>query len=467
MAEYKDEKKKEKQRRFPESQATEMNMLGVLLSNPIEAPDFASKMTDEYFNYPRHKKIFNAIKALALTSKVDPIIIDNYLTSHGEGEPDLLGYMMDLVNNLIYRYNGDEYYRTLYNEMVLRRIHSTGRSIVEAAETIPDNVACLDEAEKKMFELSDSLGNTQSLEHIKDAASVYVNKLDALAKDRNAFKGLSTNFPLFDKHTGGLRKKNLIILAARPSVGKSAFVTNIVTKILEGDFEKGQTSDKVIAFFSLEMGAEEIVKRIVAITSNVSMKRTFTGELNTNDFTEIISVHDKLTRSNIYVDDTAAQTPNNVWAKCRRLKQEKKRLDLIVIDYLQLLSIKDPTESGGLTMNETAEITRISRMLKMMAMALDCPVIALSQLRRLDGRKAEAGKALIPKLSDLRQSGSIEQDADVVMFLAREDENAVNKDEGNIILAIEKNRNGPLKRIVYHFFGEHVRFTERDEYKEE
>ncbi|HQC54368.1 MAG TPA: replicative DNA helicase [Clostridia bacterium] len=453
-------KKDGKPFRFPANIAAERSMLGVLLSNPDEAPDFATKMTDEYFNNPRNKKIFNAIKALALTSTVDPIVVDSYLTNNGLGEAGLLEYMLEIVNELVYRYNGNEYYKALHNDMILRRILSTGKEITNAAGTTADYNTCLDDVQKKVFELSDGVGSLQSLEKAGDASTRYIAKLDKLAGNRDAFKGLSTNYKLLDHHTGGLRESNLIILAARPSVGKSAFVTNIVTKIIEGDFENNQESDKVIAFFSLEMGKEEIIKRILSITTNITMNQAFRADFQQSDFEDIISVHNKLTRSSLYLDDTSAQTPSNIWSKCRRLKLEKKRLDLIVIDYLQLLSIIDPTQSSSVLINETAEITKISRQLKMMAMDLKCPVIALSQLRRLDGRKGDKGKAIIPKLSDLRQSGSIEQDADVVMFLAREDEEAEDKSEGNIILAIEKNRNGALKRILYHFKGENVRFTE-------
>lgn len=449
-------KENDRKERFPESLSTETALLGILLSEPDVANDLGLKLTEEYFHYPNHKKIFGAIRALSLDSVVDAVTVFNYLEKQEDVSPDLLTYMLELVNSVVDRYNSEAYVKVLYNEMILRRINKVGKEIVN--ESLKNNSAdsALAFAEREILDLSENISSDEALKHVSESTNEFVMMLNELSKDRNAFKGLYAGYSELDKVLGGLKKNTLTILAARPSVGKSSFITNMIANILEKDYEKNKKSDKVIAFFSLEMASEEIVRRLISTMSEVTMKSTFDGTINDQDIGAIFDIKKMLDSSQLYIEASSLLTPENILSKCRRLKIKHGRIDLIVVDYLQLLSYEDPTKSSY-TMNDTAEVTRISRMLKKIAMDLKCPVVALSQLKRIDGR---TGPVIIPKLSDLRQSGSIEQDADIVMFLAREKEEAEDKSSGYIVLAIEKNRNGPLRKIMYKWEGPHVRFTE-------
>lgn len=465
MAEVKKDNKKEKPdfegpSRFPQSIEVENELLGNLIKDPQQLFKWIPTLNEEYFFHPRNKKIYSSMVELAKKGTVDALNISDYMAINYPEETGVLEYLIELLKGTLYTSKNDEFIDILYRDMILRNINICGKKIVEASEHIDDYEKCLDFAESSILSLSKKVNEKNIMKPLIDASSEYLDKLNKIAVNREIFKGLKTHFDELDFCTDGLKKGNLIILAARPSVGKSSFALNIVTNIME------KREKKVIAIFSLEMPAEQIVQRVMATMTNVTMKGVFSGEINASGLEELFINHSVIGESEVYVDDNSLQTPNNIWSKCRRLKIEKGQIDLIIVDYLQLLSYNDPTSGKRVQeLNETAEVTKNSRMLKMIAMDMGCPVLALSQLSRsIEGRegpnKLSKGATKIPKLSDLRQSGSIEQDADVVMFLAREKEDSEDKGKGYIVLAIEKNRNGALRKIMYNWDGDHVRFTE-------
>lgn len=442
--------------RFPQNQAVENELLGSLIDDPIALTEILPELTKELFFQSLNQKIFVAMSELSKKGTVDMLSIHDYMSINNPEEKGVLEYLGSLVKSMLYTSKLKEYKDILYRDMILRRISECGKNIVEASEHIEDYEECLDFAESQILTLSQKVSSNTSMIKLSTASSEYLSKLEKLAADRNIFKGLRTHYPQLDFCTDGLKKGNLIILAARPSVGKSSFALNIVSNLIENK------EDKVIAFFSLEMPAEQTVQRLMSMMTSVTMKGVFSGEISESGFEELFRAHASFDKCNIYVDDRSLQTPNNIWSKCRRLKMLHGKIDLIVVDYLQLLNYNDPTsKTWGPVLSETTEVTKNSRMLKMIAMDLDCPVLALSQLSRsIEGRDRKEGASNIPKLSDLRQSGAIEQDADVVMFLAREKEEAEDKGKGYIILAIEKNRNGSLEKIMYKWDGTHVKFIE-------
>lgn len=446
--------------RFPQSIEIENELLGNLIKDPQELFKLIPSITEDYFFHPRNKKIYSSMVELAKKGTVDALNISDYMSIKYPEETGVLEYLLELIKGTLYSTKNDEFVEILYRDMILRKINECGKTIIEASEHMDDHNKCLDFAESSILSLSKKVNEKNTMQSLVAASADYLGKLSQIAANRDVFKGLRTHYPILDYCTDGLKKGNLIILAARPSVGKSSFALNIVTNIME------RKEKKVIAIFSLEMPAEQIVQRVMATMTNVTMKGVFSGEINEAGLEEIFVNHAVIGESDVYIDDNSLQTPNNIWSKCRRLKMEKGQLDLIIVDYLQLLNFNDPTSSKRVQeLSETAEVTKNSRMLKMIAMDMLCPVVALSQLSRsIEGRdgndKASKGVAKIPKLSDLRQSGSIEQDADVVMFLAREREDTEDKGKGYIILAIEKNRNGALWKIMYKWDGDHVRFTE-------
>lgn len=303
-------------------------------------------------------------------------------------------------------------------------------------------------AEKLIFDIAQNEDRT-SLEHISPALKEVIEKFDKIAKDGSVLRGIPTGFKDLDRVTNGLQNSDLILLAARPGVGKTSLAMNVVINAAVNE-------KKRCAIFSLEMPKTQIAQRAVCSVASVSMGRALKGKLSVNEWKAIWAANAKLNESGLYIDDSSMNTPIDILSKCRRLKREGG-LDLVMIDYLQLMN------SGGKAKdNRQQEISEITRYLKIAARELDVPIILLSQLSRaVETRKGDHR----PVLSDLRESGSIEQDADIVMFIYKPEmyNDVVNEEEPGICeLMIAKHRNGALDTIKLRWIGEYTTFKDID-----
>ena len=428
-------------RQYPNNFGAEQYVLCCMLIDGEVLADVAPTINSDYFYNPRHKTIFEAAQSLFNKGvSVNVITVNDVLTKTNKTDIDMLGYLTDLSQITPSAVNYRDHLNILRRDMIMRRLIAISKEIAEDAYTSQDADQSVNNAERLVYGIN--LAATASgLEHIEAPSSRFLRRLEQMAINPSARKGLRTHFPIFDKITNGLQPSNLIILAARPSVGKTSFALNIISNIIK------EHEDAVVAMFSLEMSAEQLVQRILASNTGVDMGKLSSARLSESDQSELWSAHVEASNCRIYFDSTSMQTPGNIASKCRRLKSmtADKRLDLVIVDYLQLMANdKDKIRSSS---SRQTDVSDISRMMKIMAMELQCPVI--------EGRDDKQ-----PRLSDLRESGAIEQDADMVMFLSRENEEEKTKEACNIILDIAKHRNGELAQIRYVWEGRHVRFTE-------
>ena len=329
---------------------------------------------------------------------------------------------------------------------MLRKLISGSAEIIENCRTSTDKVSSLAFAEKTVFDISNT-ADTSSMVRIDSIIPDVIARIDEISSDKSKIRGIRTKFTGLDNILNGLHDGNLIVLAARPGIGKSTFAMNIVTNAaLQG---------LSCAVFSLEMAKEELIQRMLCSVANVSMTKVSRGELDKSDWMKLTRAKELVSDKKIFIDESAAVTPHELISKCRRLKL-KHGLDLIMVDYIQLMS----SGSKRTEENRQQEITTISRQLKLLAKEIGVPVIALSQLSRaVESRKGR------PQLADLRESGAIEQDADIVIFIHRPDKGATEKEiaEKNIKqnvaeIIVEKHRNGPQGIVELYFNGECSKF---------
>ena len=451
-----DNEVKKTPRQYPNNFEAEQYVLCCFLIDGTVVQDHVKDVNEDYFYSPRHKAICRAIMQLAdKGSVVNVVTVNDRLSKDKSGDINTLEYLTELAEITPGAVNITDYIRILERDMIMRKLIEIGNSITEDAYSSDVASASVTRAEQMIYSLSNKTNSKGQLEHIADASRRFLARLELLASNPDALKGLETGYPRLDRVTNGLQPNSLIILAARPSVGKTAFVLNIIANIIR------QKKDKVIAMFSLEMPSEQLVQRILATNTDVGMHEYSTGQIDEESMQEVWSAHTELGASKVFVESVSMQTPGNIASRCRQLKAGEGggRLDLVVIDYLQLMANDKDKERRSST--RQTDVSDISRMLKIMAMELECPVIALSQMSRsIEGRTGDDKQ---PRLSDLRESGAIEQDADMVMFLSRENDAEKIRESSNIILDIAKHRNGELKKIRYVFEGPHVRFTESDD----
>ncbi|MBO6177951.1 MAG: replicative DNA helicase [Selenomonadaceae bacterium] len=325
----------------------------------------------------------------------------------------------------------------------LRRLIDAATIIASKAYNDEEDVAdIMDDAEQKILAVARGHGG-RDFTHVKTALLEAVDRISYNYDHKGGFTGLRTNFTQLDIITNGLQASDLILIAARPSMGKTAFVLNIAANVAR--------ADKVVAFFSLEMSKDQLVSRMIASEGSLDSQRLRTGDLQDGDWDNVVKTADTLSKMQLYIDDTPGISIMDLRGKARRLKAEAG-LDLIIIDYLQLMQGRTASKGD----NRQQEISEISRSLKALARELNVPVIALSQL----SRGVESRTVKRPMLSDLRESGSLEQDADLVMFLYREDyydEATERKNITDIIIA--KHRNGPIGNVELYFRKEYTKFT--------
>lgn len=427
----------------PHSIEGEQSVLGSMMldRNAIVTATEILKPSDFYKE--AHSEIYESILDIYNRDEpVDLITLSEELKKRNT--LDAIGgilYLADLSEAISTTANIRFYCEIVEEKSILRKlINASNEIIAKGYEADEDINVIIDIAEKKIFDITQKRSH-EGLDPIKEVLLDSFSRIEQMALNKSDLTGLTTGFIDLDQKTSGLQKSDLVLIAARPSMGKTAFSVNVaVNAALKGDAS--------VAVFSLEMSKEQLVQRMLSSESHVELQKIINGRLNEDDWPKLLSAMGPLSQAKIFIDDTPGITLMEMKAKCRKLKIEKG-LDLVMIDYLQLMS------GEGRNENRQQEISAISRGLKGLAKEMDCPVIALSQLSRAPEIRSDHR----PILSDLRESGAIEQDADIVMFLYRDDyydPESEKKNIGEVIIA--KHRNGPTGTVELVFMGEFTKF---------
>ncbi len=442
----------------PQAKELEEAILGAIMLEKSAFDTVIEILKPECFYVDAHQKIFKAMQGLAIKSlPIDMLTVVEELKLREELE--IIGgpyYVTKLTNAVVSSANIDAHSRIVLQKFIQRElIRISGEIIGDAYEDSTDVFDLLDSAEGKLFEIT----NNHLRKNFDDIDSVLVktfNRIEDMRNRQDDITGVPTGFPTLDKITYGWQPTDLIILAARPSVGKTAFALNLArTAALH------PTKPTAVAFFSLEMSSSQLVQRILSAESEIWLEKIARGKLEEHEMKQLYKRgFDRLSKAPIFIDDSAALNIFELRAKCRRLKN-KHNVGIIIIDYLQLMS-----GSADRNSNREQEISKISRDLKSLAKELQVPIIALSQLSREVEKRKEGNK--MPQLSDLRESGAIEQDADLVMFLYRPEYYEVTTDEfgesnkGETHVKIAKHRNGSLETIKLKALLHIQKFVEED-----
>jgi replicative DNA helicase len=441
----------------PHNVIAEQSVLGAAFLSKYALQKICDELTAESFYMDAHAKIFECMVELKSESiPVDMTTVSarlkdkKQLTSIGD-----VDYLLALINSVPTAANVDYYINLVQQKALLRKLIDTTNEIsTNAYNEEMDFNELIDSAERKIFSVSKMRRGTE-FRNIQDVLTKTQADLEQLASLGSDVTGLSTGFGNIDKMTTGLHPTELIIIAARPGMGKTAFMLNLATSVA--------ADNKTVAVFNLEMNAEQVATRMISSLGQITITKLRTGHLEHNDWKRVNEAMSQLADTNIFIDDTPGITIGEIRAKCRRLAASPSGLDCVIIDYLQLITSSE--HYGG---NRQQEVSDISRSLKTMALELNIPVIAASQLSR-DVEKRDDKR---PLMSDLRESGSIEQDADMVAFLYREDyynkeaRNAEGTSESEFILG--KNRSGPTGTVDLLFKGSTSTFLNyKKEEKEE
>ena len=433
---------------IPYSLEAEQSVLGSAFLSKLALQKICDELDVEDFYLESHQKIFEVLKDLNSEGiPVDITIITDRLESAKElSSVGNLEYLIEIANFVPSASNVDYYIKIVHDKSILRKLIEASNEISVSSYTSDGPVnEILDAAESKIFNVVQKR-KTGEFRNIQDVVFKAQSDLEILSENKNEITGLSTGFYEFDKLTSGLHENELIILAARPGMGKTAFALNIASNV-------ARNTKKNVAIFNFEMSAEQLVNRMFSSIGQINFGKFRNGNFDNEDWKRLSESVSILAETNIKIDDTPGSTISDIRSKCRRLASTKEGLALIVIDYLQLI-----TGSAKNASNRQQEVSEISRGLKMMAMELHVPVIALAQLSRsVEGRPDKR-----PLMSDLRESGSIEQDADMVGFLYRDDyynKEAMGNDVSISEFIIGKNRNGPTKTIEFIFKGSTVTFA--------
>lgn len=445
----------------PQNIEAEQSVLGAMLIEKEAIPKVMEILRDTDFYREAHRVIFNAMLELYNKNEaVDMITVTEILKRDNKLE-DVGGiaYVTSLANAVPTAANVTYHASIIEEKSILRQLVSVSTQIASMGYEANDDVKnIIDSAESKILEISNRK-KTADFTPINEIVLDSFKSIEALMGNKNGLTGLPTGFEDLDNLTSGLHGSDFIILAARPSMGKTAFALNVVQNVAIRAAKNVGGAPKTVAFFSLEMSKEQLVQRMLCAEANIDSQRLRIGELRDEDWAMLINTADTLSSANIYIDDTAGITAMDMRSRARRLKAEHG-LDLIVVDYLQLMQGSGKKNNSG---DRQQEVSEISRSLKALARELDVPVIALSQL----SRSVEARQVKRPMLSDLRESGSLEQDADIVAFLYREDYYNPETENKNITeLIIAKHRNGPVDTVNLFFHKQYTKFVGLSKRKE-
>ncbi|KHD84983.1 replicative DNA helicase [Bacillus ginsengihumi] len=429
----------------PQNIEAEQAVLGAIFLEPSSFITASEVLVPEDFYRSAHQKIFqiffklnDAGKAVDLVTVAEELSVTQQLEDVGG-----VSYLSELATSVPTAANIGYYAQIVAEKSLLRRLIRTATNIAQEGYTREDSVdELLDDAERSIMEVAQRK-NAGDFQHIKDVLVNTYDNIELLHNRKGDITGIPTGFNELDRMTAGFQRNDLIIVAARPSVGKTAFALNIAQNV-------GTKAGENVAIFSLEMGAEQLVMRMLCAEGNIDAQRLRTGSLTDEDWRKLTMAMGSLSNSGIFIDDTPGIRISEIRSKCRRLKQEQG-LGMIVIDYLQLIQ-----GSANSKENRQQEVSEISRSLKALARELEVPVIALSQL----SRSVEQRQDKRPMMSDIRESGSIEQDADIVAFLYREDYYEQDTENKNIIeIIIAKQRNGPVGTVQLAFVKEYNKFV--------
>lgn len=426
-------------KRQPQNTEAEASLLGALLIDSDAIVKIADAITSEDFFEKRHQRIYEAVLDLyEKRSAIDVLTLTDKL--RGNGYLDMVGgpaYLTELTNFVPTAAHAEQYADIVAQKAMRRRLISTAQEMTNMGYDESLGLReLIEEAETKLFSVSQQQVK-QSVISLEDILAQSFERLDDLHKDKQKLRGIPTGYKDLDGMLAGLQRSDLFVLAARPAMGKTAFVLNLAHNV-------AVQSKEPVLIFSLEMGKEQLVDRLLSMESGVDAWALRTGNLTDADFEKIGEAMGTLSEAPIYIDDTPSITVSDLRTKARR-EAHHRPLGLIIVDYLQLMSGGNRYGSEG---NRVQEISEISRGLKGVARELNIPLIALSQL----SRSVESRSPQIPQLADLRESGSIEQDADIVAFLYREDYYNPESDRKNIMdVLIKKHRNGPTGGVELYF----------------
>lgn len=430
----------------PHNMEAEKAVLGSILINPVSMNRVVDILGPDFFYAPSNRLIYEAMFNLYNQNKpLDAISISDYFLSKNQMQ-DIGGseYLSDLMSDTILSSN-IEYYANIIKENALKRkLITAGSSIIEETFRNPEAQESLEFAEKMIFDISQQK-TSQDIEPLTNVLLETVEKIEYRCNNKGSYTGVPSGYHDLDNMTAGFQNSDFIILAARPSMGKTAFALNIAQNI-------AIRQNVPVIIFSLEMSKVQLAQRVVCAEAEIDAQRVRMGDLQINEWEKMGAKLNDLHAAPLYIDDTAGMSVSDIRAKCRRFKMKNPNLGLILIDYLQLIEDRSSNDRNQ-------QISSISRGLKGLARELDVPIIALSQL----SRKVEDRTDKRPMLSDLRESGAIEQDADVVMFIFREEyydkENPELKNKAQIIIA--KQRNGPTGSFELIFQGSTTKFKNK------
>lgn len=441
----------------PQNNEAEQSVLGSILLQPSALISAMEFIQANDFYRRSHQLIFQVMIDLnEKNEEIDVITVANLLETSGQLE-DVGGtpYLAELSNVVPTAANIEYYAKIVEERSLLRRLIQASTDIISDTYEESEEVSnLLDNAEQKILEVSERK-NRSGFVKISDVLRDSMEEIDQLYKNDEEITGISSGYRALDLMTAGLHEDELIILAARPGVGKTAFALNIAQNI-------GTATDENVAIFSLEMGATQLVNRMLCAEGTINANHLRTGKLTEEEFEKLFVAMGSLSKANIFIDDTPGIRVSEIRAKSRRLMQERGGIGLIIIDYLQLIE-------GTGRESRQQEVSEISRQLKKLAMELNVPVIAISQL----SRSVEQRQDKRPILSDLRESGSLEQDADIVAFLYREDyyraeEGEEEVEEDNVVeVLVEKNRSGARGTVKLLFIKEYNKFSSLTYYPED
>ena len=432
---------------LPSNVEAERSILGAILLDNFAYNQAAEHLRTEDFSLDSHRRIYARMVDLAESSRpIDMITLIEELERHKELQAiGDVGYVSSLLEGVPERPSIEHYVKIVRDKALLRGLISAANTaIARASEQADPAEEVLSDAEAAIFQLSEKrIG--RGFMGVQEIVRESFGSVDALLQRGQRITGLATHYTDLDEMTSGLQRSDLVIIAARPSMGKTAFAMNIAENAAIED-------QQVVGVFSLEMSREALLMRLLCSQARVDAHKMRTGSLWQDDMKKVVRAMEQLAHAPIYIDDTPGISVSEMRAKARRLKQSQGRLDLIIVDYLQLMS------GGGKRFeNRTQEVSAISRSLKALAKELSVPVVALSQLSRAPESRGGDHR---PQLADLRESGSIEQDADLVMFIFREEVYRQDDPElqGRAEIIIGKQRNGPIGKIRMAFLKSCTRF---------